>query len=547
LFWTVSGTAGVLALMAGLAATRLATRHETPASALGEKIAVYRATEGQTPSTRLRDPLQRKIGELNDFRNDPGFSALPAEDREYVLNRLHELEDYSACRDKLTRVRLADDHSEAELARLETRLTTGDLALPAAEASEWSQTEAALLRARLLKDVEALRQAVADAEEWYRQLVRRAEELRTFARGKPSDAPSWAEWQQQATSLLGQSFPHAETEELPSSASLTYAVVTRFERVVEARRDWEAVRPRLERLRDLTAALGLAGKLPDGTNQPLDIPEHFAAAQSRAYQERLEKLYPRLGKEYSAADLPDAIASEIRRAAHTSYEHLIGAGREVVLERVKQAAAGGPETPELWRGLREWLAAPTELNAWRVLATLLARIQDPDAVDPITALADFLRLDHFDIEIQRLSLEVPFDRKIRPAGPFTIVHGPGNTEAFVFRSTDDEGRRDPQRRVTVFSFFKEKGGPLLYRPGDALYATLDVKKEGTSAPWRLTWARDRSEVYQFERLVRPPRLHAADRPNTEGELAEDVTVLFQPPGGIPKVPDLMPVVRLKKP
>ena len=62
----------------------------------------------------------------------------------------------------------------------------------------------------------------------------------------------------------------------------------------------------------------------------------------------------------------------------------------------------------------------------------------------------------------------------------------------------------------------------------------------------LTWARDRSSVYQFERLRRPPRLHKANEPNTEGTLEEGVRLLIDPPDGVPRVPDLLPVVRLER-
>jgi hypothetical protein len=53
-------------------------------------------------------------------------------------------------------------------------------------------------------------------------------------------------------------------------------------------------------------------------------------------------------------------------------------------------------------------------------------------------------------------------------------------------------------------------------------------------------------VFQFERLERPPRLHRKDQVATEGELAEGVT-LSVAVGFVPRLPDLLPVVKLAKP
>jgi len=135
-----------------------------------------------------------------------------------------------------------------------------------------------------------------------------------------------------------------------------------------------------------------------------------------------------------------------------------------------------------------------------------------------------------------------------PAGALTMYHAPSGAEpapALTFRLTDDFGHRDPQAQVTHYSFDREKGAAIAYRPGEVLYAVLPVKKDG-EGDWVLTWARSRSEVYQFERLVRPPRLHRKDQENIKGELLDDVHLAIQPAHGVPTVPDLMPVVILKK-
>jgi hypothetical protein len=547
LLWTVAGTVGIVALMAGFATSRLADRYQTAPTQLLEKIANYRASEGDTPSSRLREPLQRKISELNELESDPDFSALPAQEQEYVRRRLQELEEYRDYWEKIRRTRIDDLRTAAQLQGLARRLRTGDLDVPSPHQSEWGQTDAGLLHSRLIKNADALLRGFRESEEWFRALIRRGEELWTFAHGKPTDAPSWNQWQTQVGALLARAFPHAEADELPGSDALTYAAVFRFDEVASARRDWEQLQRRLSKLRDLTAALGLAGKLSTGERQPLDIPEHFSVVESNKYFQRLWRLYPQLAGELPGIELPDAVFADLRRTARVSYDHLIEAGRQVVLDRLQQASAG-PETPALWRGVREWLAGPSELGDWRVLATLLERIDIPDAPDPVTALESFLGQDRFEVNIERATLEVPSDRNLVPAGTLTVYHaaaGAEPTPVLTFRLTDDEGHRGPQARVTRYSFGRDKGATVVCRPGDVLYAVLPVKKDG-QGHWMLTWARSRSEVYQFERLVRPPRLHRKDQENTQGALLEDVQLEIQPAHGVPTVPDLMPVVVLKK-
>jgi hypothetical protein len=116
----------------------------------------------------------------------------------------------------------------------------------------------------------------------------------------------------------------------------------------------------------------------------------------------------------------------------------------------------------------------------------------------------------------------------------------------VLKLLDEDGRREPQRRVTVYNFLRDSSAPMTYLPGDQFFAHVAVKKEGDDRAWLLTWARSRSELYQFECLAKPARLHRNDQPNTAGDLAEDIKLTVTPDKGLPPVPDLIPVVKLRK-
>jgi hypothetical protein len=195
--------------------------------------------------------------------------------------------------------------------------------------------------------------------------------------------------------------------------------------------------------------------------------------------------------------------------------------------------------------VRDWLKSPDELAAWRVLATVEARLVSADATDPVSALASFLQQPRFTVEIQRLTVEIPEGLRVKPGADasLSVYHpeGPDDRRAALVFALSDEGRRDPQRRVWTYSFRLLEGRRVVYQPGDRFWASLPLRDEQM-----LTWARYRSTVYQFECLRRPPRLHKASEPNTSGSLEEGVRLLIHPDDGVPKVPDLMPVVRLER-
>jgi hypothetical protein len=149
----------------------------------------------------------------------------------------------------------------------------------------------------------------------------------------------------------------------------------------------------------------------------------------------------------------------------------------------------------------------------------------------------------FALDAPRLTLEIPESLSVKPAADARLsVYHPassGETPALVFEQFG-EGERDARRRVWTYSFRAVEGQRLTYRPGDAFWATLPLRDE-----LMFTWARGHSLMYQFERLVRPPRLHKMKEAATAGTLEENVRLTVTPPEGVPHLPDLIPVVRLE--
>jgi hypothetical protein len=561
LLWTVGGAGGLVALLAALAvgmfskAIQDSDADAQPVRTLQNKVDSFQLGEGQTVADRLKGNLahlRQRIGVLTELRSDPVFEKLPQDQQAYVEGRLQELRDYVAYYEKLQQTRRPTEaRTEAEWSDIEQALKT-DLAVPR---PAWGQTEAARLHQDYQDQITALRRAADNVAEWYRQRQREGEKLWTFAGRQPGVAGSsidWHDWQADAERLLGQTEkpPFRETDRLPGPGAPTFGeTVFLTQRVQETRHDWETTRRRLQRLLDLSAALGLGGQLAPRP-APLALPRKppFTTGDSAERLQRLREAYPRYKEEFVLAGLPEAAVGDIRQAATNNYDLLMEAGRDVVLRRFQETGTGDRETPQRWGEVRQWLMKdPEELRAWRQLGEVLTGLKDGSRVDPVSELAEFLGRDRFPLELKRVAVEVPDSLRVRPDGPLSLFHlsttkkGP----ALVFEVVGDL-QRDPQRRVTTYTFRPVAGsGTLTYQPGDDLWATLPLK-DADNREWIFTWARSRSEVYQQERLHLPPRLHRRDQENTAGELATGVVLRATEGQGVPPVPDLMPVVISKR-
>jgi hypothetical protein len=299
-------------------------------------------------------------------------------------------------------------------------------------------------------------------------------------------------------------------------------------------------------VRDLAAALGLISVQDRPPLLVIPRPPEFTVDDARGRLVELQRAYPEKNQLSIPDDLPDGVAGPLRRAAGEQYEHLLEAGRrEVARQLQKRAGPDRQETPQLWRDLRTWLESPEELTAWRSLAAILGKLHNPDWADPVVVLANFLKKDRFELDVRRPTLTVPIPLNVRPVGKLLIYHSRVSAQAPALVLEVADTSTDMAARVRTYTFRPEGEGRLLaFQPGDSIWATLQVERDG-SPDWVLTWARSRSSVYQFEHLTTAPQLHRKDQEPAQGETAAGVALTFSPPSGVPAVPDLMPVVKLK--
>jgi hypothetical protein len=553
LAWTAAGVGAVVCGMAGLAALLLVLRPQTTSSPLTGKIDAYRSGEGLTPSTRLTEPLQRKLAQLLEFQKDPDFARLPAADRQFVESRLEELGDYQQYRDHLTALPTpAETRSRQELESLQQRLLAE--VPPPRYQSQWDETEAVQQRARWLEEILALQKALPVIEQWYRDdLIAPGRQLLLFS--SPAGSPVavvWPTWLGQVNDLLAKPPPFPADARLAGPRALTgltYRALDNFAGIRAAKVEWEDVRGKLMRLRDLSTALGLTG-VADARRTPLRIAAPLVdLAQADELAKQLKQTYEQAG-DWSLADVAEAPRPQVAAAAAASYRNILDVARAAVL---RQLRLRGGETPAHWREVADWLTATPELRGWRELATVLRKLKDdtPEVADPAEELARFLRRDRFEQTLTRLELTLPEDvrlpgdgrrQRLTPAGPLTIRHkGGGSDQALPF-AVQGNAKADAARRVVTYLFLPEAGAVVRFTPGDEVSADLPVRDE-TGRAWRLTWAVCRSPLYMFERLSREPIVHPPELVVSE-ETGRRVpeAALTALGGGIPAVPDLLPDV-----
>jgi GTPase SAR1 family protein len=545
LLWTAGGAASIAAALLALTIGLVVTNREGPANDLRARVEEMRFSEDPSAAERLRGTpteLRRRLATFSAVLADPDFPSLPARDRDYVHGRVSELEEYIAYYEKLRQAARPGDVSASD----KLREITEELQALSPPREDWAPTEAGRLQAERLAEALGLATAVEQVKRAYEEDTQRGRDLWVFARYQPTaEAPAinWRSWYDEAARLLdpASDLPFSAKESIPGT-TLTYATALRFDRVAETRAEFEGVKEKLHRVVDLGAALGLVGDVK-GCPPVLVIPRPpgFALERVQTRLKEMQEAYPRYQTEFVLPGLPDAIVPEVRQAARSSYEYLLAPAREAVQQQLK--AGGGEDVPAARAGLGTWLGqGPAELAPWRTLALLLSRLNDPKATDPVTALADFLAKTSFSIEIRQVTLEVPYrysEVKPRAGASFVIYHPATVSEGpAIVCAPAGEGERDDTRKVTVCTFRPRERSRLTYHPGEALWAAVELR-DGQS----LNWTRGSSTAFQFERLVRPPRLQATSAPNSEGTAAEGIELLITPTDGVPRLPDLMPGAR----
>jgi hypothetical protein len=514
---------------------------------LSERVMGYQANEPEAAIRLAYPQLIQNKQTLTKFQDDPAFISLQPELREFVLGRLKEIDDYEAFRSKLVNsVAPGDTRTLEDLAKVEATLKD-ELALPSQYG--WGETVAGQLRQKWLADVEAIRKAEATFLAKENDFIRRGVVL-TLQQSLGGD------WRAQVNTLIAEAAqpPAPLSEPLPGSPAVDHsrgkAVTNRvpyeFERVYNARKDWELTRERLSHLRDLGDALGLT----TGSERPpavLVLPEPGAGVDSATLPASrwaaLFRSYPRESedfREWNVQNFPDPIrlllADRLERSFRTGVRHV----HALILAKMNPGMASR-DTPTWWRELAQELLKPGSAFAdWGRFLHLLARLRDPAAREPIDELASFLRQDKFDIDLSEFNLLLPLDLsldKVTPAGAFTITNTQrsGGVSTLQFKQSNNGVR---EGSALSYRFVRDGKPNMTYALGDELRAELPLKV-GTQEV-KLVWDVGNTRTFQFDRLAREPRIV---KPGGSSEPANGVR-LIPVSGNFPRLPVLFPELKM---
>lgn len=539
--WTVRLAMGFIAvLFLGVVGMAVFQPH-LRGTDLAERVRAYELQEPPA-ATRLSYPmLTRNKATLADFRQDRAFPTLPEEQREFVLSRLKEIEDYEAYRARLAAATApGDTRTLDDLARVEKGLREG-LDLPGQYA--WGETGAAHLHDKWVADAAAIRKAEAGYLDRYREFGRRGVVLTL--------RPSLGEgWRDEVGALLTEASrpPAPLNDPLPGSPALdqqrgepvTVRVPYEFERVYTARKDWDAIRDRLAHLRDLADALGLTAGMtrPDAV---LVLPEPGPGVDSAALPAsrvaNLLRTYSGVSpdfREWDVRNFPDPVRTLLSDRLDRSFR--TGARHVQALLRAR-LGTDPKDTSDAWRSLADVLGDPaTPYPEWGRFLHLLAKLRDPGAPNPVGELASFLRKGEFELDPREFTLVVPPDLsfdKVVPAGPLTVSVASGTTTTTKTFKQVGAGVREGS--ATRYSFTADGTGKLTYHPGDEVRAELPVR--AGAQEFKLVWETTRSRAYQFDKLAHAPKLVKA---GGASEPAAGVRLTPSSDSTLPSLPVLFP-------
>jgi hypothetical protein len=241
LFGVAIASVGLLAVIGLAVALLLISRQEPPVGALETQIDGFRTREREESPAQRHRQVQKDIGQLEEWRRDPGFADLPTEKQEFVLSRLAELEAYRTYANQVRQIDPREVRTESQLRDCELRLA--QITAPASYREEWAQTDAGREYADWLEDVAVIRSAVPKVEAWYQKLTEEGKQVLENVTGPNLPA--------RAKKVLDEAqsppFPEKDPDKLlPGAKRTTYAHVLHWLNVEKARRQWDEVKKKLE-------------------------------------------------------------------------------------------------------------------------------------------------------------------------------------------------------------------------------------------------------------------------------------------------------------
>jgi hypothetical protein len=536
--YTVLGVGGFVTMLM-IAILLFVTAGATSATdALAERVRFYQTNESPVAVRLAEKRYARTLKDLKAFQANENFANLPTELQDYVTGRVQEAEEYKAYRAKFQPPRLgaAEMRDRDQVEALRMALAT-ELQPPATYRESWKETEAVQLAFKWRTDLDILLSGEGQLHEWYRGLIRRANEAML------TSTPPDALWSQQVEALFSESRtplfdPNAEiatstTVPVPRGKKLTYASIYRYERCELAKRDWDDTERRLMGLKKLLDALSLTK--PNGT---LEIPEPGPMTSAVIATELLRRLPAKTASlvfpEWMEAAYPEAVSQvvvvRLRLLRSTAIRHM-QKQLDDSCDRVSRDS------------LRGYLASPVNQNSFAAWDDLVIFYDDlifrkPQTSGPLKQLMAFINTDKFTLNLSRLVVTWPDDlleQKATPTGMFVvIVQG----KDYPYKLTGEAVRERP---LTTARFAPDgHTGQFTLLPTDDVSATVTLRSGGED--YRLKWTTTRQD-FRFAALENSPTIEKLSTPGARVVLG--VTLTVPQPSSWHPLPDLLRDGRLR--
>ena len=500
-------------------------------SRLAERVEQFRANEKPLPDRLANEVLQKRANALYELRDDAEFDRLSDDQRDYIRERIDELQTYMRLREQLAEIIWPEKaRNLAELEQIRARFDS-EAVVPVAFQSEWANTSAVLERQRRLNECQMLREAVDELVAFFTLLKNRAND-RLF------DTSFHARWEEETNAVLKREKdpPVNRTDALKGAAY-------DFDEVVLVENEWLDVRQRLQWVRDLAMALGLIGDPSTAVLAFYGSDEMDLGRSASIRLEKLKELYPNF-MAWKITAIPDVLKAELRKKLQRSLEQMIYDGKQAVRSHLATNGKAGEDTAADWHAVAKWLLSDP-MKDWHDLLAFMTKLLDPSLPDPVVALASFLQKDQFDVQIRELRLSIPNNLpqgSLTPADMLTLHFRPrgektiGTTLSYRL----DKAATEDNAREKKYRFVIDSGdGKLTFKPGDELTAQLRLTKG--SRTWQFSWANHKTAAYSLEALVREPFLHEAG--SVERMTIADGVSLTVVDGLFPSIPVLLPDLR----
>ncbi len=243
------GLGGLAVLLSLIMTWYFATQPTLDEAALESQVRTLLAGGEDSPSEQVREPIEDRLKELRDVKDNAAYGQLPADVREQLAateNAILAYQRLNADYQKEVRnPRLA--LRESDLLQIEKTLKDFD-----GKVKPWPETRLAKRHQEWSAETAALLLAVKDEEAWTRAQISEWEKLRAaggLVIAKQVDAAGREAWFKSVHDFAVRDRRHKNTDKV-AGTTIPYRIVYQVDRVEAAEREWRQAKDRLEKLRE---------------------------------------------------------------------------------------------------------------------------------------------------------------------------------------------------------------------------------------------------------------------------------------------------------